>query len=116
MTHRWENHRDYECGRHDARLFVVYKNAMGWTIPEICDALCVSDTWVRDAMRYMGVPPCYRQGVTKSKRRKTKVSDEQVRAIRANKDKSNRQWADELGINVSHVSALKNYRSRRDVR
>lgn len=112
---RWEDHPDYECGRYDARLFVVYKNAMGWTIDEICAALCVSDTWVRDAMKFMGVRPYYSWGVTKTKKRRTKISDDQVRAIRADKKRSNRSWAEELGIHVGHVSAIKNRRFRRDV-
>ena len=112
---RWEDHPDYHCARREAEDFCLLKNAEGYTITEICEMLSVSDSFVRDIFKKRGVNAYYCQGITKSKRRKQKLTDEQVREIRANAHSTSTELSRIYKVNRSYISALRLGRHRKGV-
>ena len=111
---RWEDHPDYHCARREAEDFCLLKNAEGYTITEMCEMLSVSDTLVRDMLKKRGVKAYYRQGITKSKRRKQKLTDEQVREIRANSHNTSIELSWIYKVHRGYISALRNGRYRKE--
>ena len=110
----WKDHPDFDCGRAEAEAFCMRKVLEGYTHVEIGKMLNMSAGWVCKTLKSLDVASAFPQGVTKSKRRKTKLTADQVREIRVLK-LSNKRTAERYGVTRWYVSAIRRGAARKEV-